>query len=201
MGQAEGSREVEIRSRVSGILEKRAYEEGGEVKAPEQPEKSTGEVVDLLALLGEVGAEAVLEAVGGPIDDVGAEANPDQDADRQGEEDGRQRRGVVAPRIAHQSPNPTLILSQSRSKTSPRAGELTITITITGNDGAVSAPVFVVPSGRLVSGVVVVDGSEGRHAATVTRIAAGAPSTLPSRSLGLAMPVLAVVAIANGGLS
>jgi 16S rRNA (uracil1498-N3)-methyltransferase len=37
----------------------------------------------------------------------------------------------------------------------------------------VSAPVFVVPSGRLVPGVVVVDGAEGRHAATVTRIAAG----------------------------
>jgi membrane fusion protein (multidrug efflux system) len=33
VGQAEGSREVEIRSRVSGILEKRVYEEGGEVKA------------------------------------------------------------------------------------------------------------------------------------------------------------------------
>ena len=37
-----------------------------------------------------------------------------------------------------------------------------------------SAPVFVVPSGRLVpGGLVVVDGAEGRHAATVTRIAPG----------------------------
>ena len=31
--------------------------------------------------------------------------------------------------------------------------------------------------------------------------AAGAPSTLPSRSFGLVMPVLVVVAMANGGLS
>jgi membrane fusion protein, multidrug efflux system len=33
VGQAEGSREVEIRARVSGILEKRAYEEGSTVNA------------------------------------------------------------------------------------------------------------------------------------------------------------------------
>jgi membrane fusion protein, multidrug efflux system len=33
VGQAEGSREVEIRARVSGILEKRAYEEGAPVAA------------------------------------------------------------------------------------------------------------------------------------------------------------------------
>lgn len=33
VGQAEGSREVEIRARVSGILEKRLYEEGAPVKA------------------------------------------------------------------------------------------------------------------------------------------------------------------------
>ena len=36
-----------------------------------------------------------------------------------------------------------------------------------------SAPVFVVPTERLTPGVVVVDGAEGRHAATVTRLAAG----------------------------
>ena len=33
VGQTEGSREVEIRSRVSGILEKRLYTEGASVKA------------------------------------------------------------------------------------------------------------------------------------------------------------------------
>ena len=33
VGQAEGSREVEIRARVSGIIEKRVYEEGADVKA------------------------------------------------------------------------------------------------------------------------------------------------------------------------
>ena len=36
-----------------------------------------------------------------------------------------------------------------------------------------SAPVFVVPTERLVVGRTVVDGPEGRHAATVTRLAAG----------------------------
>ena len=36
-----------------------------------------------------------------------------------------------------------------------------------------SAPVFVVPTERLSPGVVAVDGAEGRHAATVTRLAAG----------------------------
>ena len=36
-----------------------------------------------------------------------------------------------------------------------------------------SAPVFVVPTERLTPGPVVVDGAEGRHAATVTRLAAG----------------------------
>ena len=36
-----------------------------------------------------------------------------------------------------------------------------------------SAPVFVVPTERLVVGRVVVDGAEGRHAATVTRLAPG----------------------------
>ena len=33
VGQAEGSREVEIRARVSGILEKRLYSEGSPVSA------------------------------------------------------------------------------------------------------------------------------------------------------------------------
>jgi 16S rRNA (uracil1498-N3)-methyltransferase len=37
----------------------------------------------------------------------------------------------------------------------------------------VSAPVFVVPTARLVAGRVVVDGPEGRHAATVTRLTPG----------------------------
>jgi hypothetical protein len=37
----------------------------------------------------------------------------------------------------------------------------------------VSAPVFVVPTARLVAGRVLVDGPEGRHAATVTRLAVG----------------------------
>jgi 16S rRNA (uracil1498-N3)-methyltransferase len=37
----------------------------------------------------------------------------------------------------------------------------------------VSAPVFVVPTERLSRGVVAVDGAEGRHAATVTRLVAG----------------------------
>ena len=36
-----------------------------------------------------------------------------------------------------------------------------------------SAPVFVVPTARLVAGRVLVDGPEGRHAATVTRLGAG----------------------------
>jgi 16S rRNA (uracil1498-N3)-methyltransferase len=36
-----------------------------------------------------------------------------------------------------------------------------------------SAPVFVVPRERLVAGTVVVDGAEGHHAATVTRLRAG----------------------------
>ena len=36
-----------------------------------------------------------------------------------------------------------------------------------------SAPVFVVPTDRLVTGRVLVDGAEGRHAATVTRLAPG----------------------------
>jgi 16S rRNA (uracil1498-N3)-methyltransferase len=36
-----------------------------------------------------------------------------------------------------------------------------------------SAPVFVVPTERLVVGRVVVDGAEGRHAATVTRLVPG----------------------------
>jgi 16S rRNA (uracil1498-N3)-methyltransferase len=36
-----------------------------------------------------------------------------------------------------------------------------------------SAPVFVVPTERLAPGEVVVDGAEGRHAGTVTRLAAG----------------------------
>jgi 16S rRNA (uracil1498-N3)-methyltransferase len=37
----------------------------------------------------------------------------------------------------------------------------------------VSAPVFVVPTARLVAGRVLVDGPEGRHAATVTRLGVG----------------------------
>jgi 16S rRNA (uracil1498-N3)-methyltransferase len=37
----------------------------------------------------------------------------------------------------------------------------------------VSAPVFVVDPARLSAGVVVLDGAEGRHAATVSRLAAG----------------------------
>lgn len=36
-----------------------------------------------------------------------------------------------------------------------------------------SAPVFVVPADRLVAGTVTVDGAEGRHAATVTRLGVG----------------------------
>lgn len=38
---------------------------------------------------------------------------------------------------------------------------------------ALSAPVFVVDPDRLVAGAVTVDGAEGRHAATVTRLAVG----------------------------
>ena len=41
-----------------------------------------------------------------------------------------------------------------------------------------SAPVFVVDPARLVPGLVVVDGAEGRHAATVTRLAPGEPVVL-----------------------
>jgi 16S rRNA (uracil1498-N3)-methyltransferase len=37
----------------------------------------------------------------------------------------------------------------------------------------VSPPVFVVPTARLVTGRVLLDGPEGRHAATVTRLGAG----------------------------
>lgn len=48
------------------------------------------------------------------------------------------------------------------------------TYPITGkSEGCVSAPVFVVPRERLVVGPVLVDGTEGRHAATVTRLSAG----------------------------
>ena len=36
-----------------------------------------------------------------------------------------------------------------------------------------SAPVFVVPTARLVPGRVLLDGPEGRHAATVAAAAAG----------------------------
>ena len=42
-----------------------------------------------------------------------------------------------------------------------------------GRLSAMSAPVFVVAAERLVVGRVVVDGAEGRHAATVTRLAPG----------------------------
>jgi 16S rRNA (uracil1498-N3)-methyltransferase len=42
----------------------------------------------------------------------------------------------------------------------------------------VSAPVFVVPTERLTPGVVAVDGAEGRHAATVTRLSAGEAAVL-----------------------
>jgi 16S rRNA (uracil1498-N3)-methyltransferase len=42
----------------------------------------------------------------------------------------------------------------------------------------VSAPVFVVDGSRLVVGRVVVDGVEGRHAATVTRLGPGEPVVL-----------------------
>ena len=41
-----------------------------------------------------------------------------------------------------------------------------------------SAPVFVLPSGRLLVGKVTVDGAEGRHAATVLRLRAGEPVEL-----------------------
>ena len=41
-----------------------------------------------------------------------------------------------------------------------------------------SAPAFVVPTERLVVGRVLVDGAEGRHAATVTRLATGEPVVL-----------------------
>ena len=41
-----------------------------------------------------------------------------------------------------------------------------------------SAPVFVVPTERLVPGRVVVDGPEGRHAATVLRLRVGEPVVL-----------------------
>lgn len=41
-----------------------------------------------------------------------------------------------------------------------------------------SAPVFVVAPERLAEGVVLLDGAEGRHAATVTRLAVGAPVVL-----------------------
>jgi 16S rRNA (uracil1498-N3)-methyltransferase len=42
----------------------------------------------------------------------------------------------------------------------------------------VSAPVFVVDPARLSAGLVVLDGAEGRHAATVTRLVAGEPVVL-----------------------
>lgn len=41
-----------------------------------------------------------------------------------------------------------------------------------------SAPVFVVAADRLVAGTVTLDGAEGRHAATVTRLRVGEPITL-----------------------
>ena len=41
-----------------------------------------------------------------------------------------------------------------------------------------SAPVFVVAPERLAEGVVLLDGAEGRHAATVTRLAVGEPVVL-----------------------
>ena len=41
-----------------------------------------------------------------------------------------------------------------------------------------SAPVFVLPTGRLLVGRVTVDGTEGRHAATVLRLRAGEPVEL-----------------------
>ena len=58
-----------------------------------------------------------------------------------------------------------------------------------------SAPVFVVPTNRLVAGRVVVDGPEGRHAATVTRLGAGEEVELVD---GLGRRGLGTVAAATG---
>jgi len=57
----------------------------------------------------------------------------------------------------------------------------------------VSAPVFVVPADRLAVGEVVVDGAEGRHAATVTRLTAGEPVVLVDGLGGRADGVVATV--------
>ena len=62
-----------------------------------------------------------------------------------------------------------------------------------------SAPVFVVPTERLVPGRVVVDGAEGRHAATVLRLRVGEPVVLVDgagrRGAGTVAAVLAKVAV------
>lgn len=62
-----------------------------------------------------------------------------------------------------------------------------------------SAPVFVVPTERLVAGRVVVDGPEGRHAATVLRLRVGEPVVLVDgagrRGAGAVAAVLAKVAV------
>ena len=62
-----------------------------------------------------------------------------------------------------------------------------------------SAPVFVVPSERLVPGRVVVDGPEGRHAATVLRLRVGEPVVLVDgagrRGAGTVAAVLAKDAV------
>jgi 16S rRNA (uracil1498-N3)-methyltransferase len=48
-----------------------------------------------------------------------------------------------------------------------------ITREASGDDAGVSAPVFVVPTDRLAVGAVTLDGPEGHHAATVTRLGPG----------------------------
>jgi hypothetical protein len=52
---------------------------------------------DLVHLL----AQALLEAFGGARHHVASERGADQDPDRQCDEDGRERRDVVARRVAH----------------------------------------------------------------------------------------------------
>ena len=63
-----------------------------------------------------------------------------------------------------------------------------------------SAPVFVVPTERLVPGRVVVDGAAGRHAATVLRLRVGEPVVLVDgagrRGAGTVAAVLAKDAVA-----
>ena len=64
------------------------------------PAELPGQLVGAAAGVVKVGGEALLEVLAGVGDDVVAELGADQDADREREEDGRKRGGVIASRCS-----------------------------------------------------------------------------------------------------